>query len=72
MSNEQKGSYTYPDVPGDPERSGVLRNKLNLRTRSDLTTAEYALTTSRMAEVVQGREAKDILSSAFDQVETCF
>jgi cell filamentation protein len=55
LSNEQKGSYTYPDVPGDPERSGVLRNKLNLRTRSDLTTAEYALTTSRMAEVVQGR-----------------
>ncbi|MBD9524428.1 Fic family protein [Ensifer sp. ENS02] len=56
MANEQpKGSYTYPDVPGDPDRTGVLRNKLGLTTHSALRTAEYALTNIRQVEIAEGR-----------------
>ncbi|WP_037471377.1 Fic family protein [Sinorhizobium fredii] len=56
MANEQpKGSYTYPDVPGDPDRTGVLRNKLSLTTHSELRPAEYALTNIRQIEITEGR-----------------
>nr|WP_209606248.1 Fic/DOC family protein [Sinorhizobium kostiense] len=56
MVNEQpKGSYTYPDVPGDPDRTGVLRNKLSLTTHSELRLAEYALTNIRLIEITGGR-----------------
>ncbi|MEY9722078.1 cell filamentation protein [Sinorhizobium fredii] len=56
LANEQpKGSYTYPDVPGDPDRTGVLRNKLSLTTHSELRPAEYALTNIRQIEMTEGR-----------------
>lgn len=56
MANEQpKGTYTYPDVPGDPDRTGVLRNKLSLTTHSELRPAEYALTNIRQIEIAEGR-----------------
>ncbi|MEY9534706.1 cell filamentation protein [Sinorhizobium fredii] len=56
LANEQpKGSYTYPDVSGDPDRTGVLRNKLSLTTHSELRVAEYALTNIRQIEIAEGR-----------------
>ncbi|NRQ18909.1 Fic/DOC family protein [Ensifer sesbaniae] len=56
MPNEQpKGAYTYPDVPDDPDRTGVLRNKLSLTTHSELRPAEYALTHIRQIEIAEGR-----------------
>ncbi len=56
MADEQaRGSYTYPDVPGDPDRTGVLRNKFSLTTHSDLRTAEYAMTHVRQMQIAEGR-----------------
>ncbi|WP_027999106.1 Fic/DOC family protein [Sinorhizobium arboris] len=56
MANVQpKGSYTYSDVPGDPDRTGVLRNKLSLTTNTELRVAEYALTNIRLIEIAEGR-----------------
>lgn len=53
-SGQPKGSYTYPDVTDDPDRTGVLRNKLNLTAHSELRPAEYALTNIRLVEINQG------------------
>ncbi|AWI62529.1 Fic family protein [Sinorhizobium fredii] len=65
MASEQpKGSYTYPDVPGDPDRTGVLRNKLSLTTHSELRPAEYALTNIRQIEITEGRGPSDNFETA--------
>lgn len=53
-SGQPKGSYTYPAVTDDPDRTGVLRNKLNLTAHSELRPAEYALTNIRLVEINQG------------------
>jgi len=56
LTDEQaRGSYTYPDVTGDPDRTGVLRNKFGLSTHSDLRTAEYAMTHGRQMQIAEGR-----------------
>lgn len=53
-SGQPKGSYTCPAVTDDPDRTGVLRNKLNLTAHSELRPAEYALTNIRLVEINQG------------------
>ncbi|RWG43561.1 MAG: cell filamentation protein Fic [Mesorhizobium sp.] len=55
MADESKGSYTYPDTPGDPDRTGVLRNKFGLSRHSELGPAEYAMTHIRQSEIAEGR-----------------
>ncbi|PYE87222.1 cell filamentation protein [Phyllobacterium leguminum] len=51
---EPTGSYTYPDVPGDPDRTGVLRNRFGLTRHSELRPAEYAMAHIRMTEIAEG------------------
>ncbi|RWK76118.1 MAG: cell filamentation protein Fic [Mesorhizobium sp.] len=55
MADETKGSYTYPDTPGDPDRTGVLRNKFGLTRHSELGPADYAMTHIRQSEIAEGR-----------------
>ncbi len=55
MADESKGSYTYPDTPGDPDRTGVLRNKFGLTRHSELGPADYAMTHIRQSEIAEGR-----------------
>jgi len=36
-----KGSYCYPNVSDDPDQRDVLRNKLEIRSLSELHSKEY-------------------------------
>lgn len=53
--DDRKGSYTYPGVEGDADRTGVLRNRFGLTRHSELRPAEYAMTHIRMTEIAEGR-----------------
>ncbi len=53
--DDSKGSYTYPAVEDDADRTGVLRNRFGLTRHSELRPAEYAMTHIRVAEIAEGR-----------------
>jgi cell filamentation protein len=55
LADEPKGSYTYPDTPGDPDTTSVLRNKFGLTRHSELGPADYAMTHIRQSEIAEGR-----------------
>ena len=52
---EAKGSYTYPNTSEDEDYKDVLKNKLNIRSYSELREAEYAITDSRITELAEGK-----------------
>jgi len=47
-------SYCYPETSDDPDQKGVLRNKFNIRTNSELRAEEYRATAFRIAEITEG------------------
>lgn len=53
--DEAKGSYTYPNTSEDEDYKDVLKNKLNIRSYSELREAEYAITDSRITELAEGK-----------------
>ncbi|MCP1201064.1 Fic family protein [Notoacmeibacter sp. MSK16QG-6] len=55
-----KGSYTYPNDVGDADHQDVLKNKLGLRSHSDLREVEYAATFVRQSEMELGQGPKGL------------
>ena len=49
-----KGSYTYPNLSGDPDRIDVLKNRWGVETLSELRVKEYRATAVRMLEIAEG------------------
>lgn len=64
MAENPEHSYTYPNVGDDPDRHDVLRNKLNIRSQSELRAAEYELTRFRQAELMEGGGPKGDFDAA--------
>lgn len=55
MAEERpKGSYTYPNLSGDPDRIDVLKNRWGVETLSELRVKEYRATAVRMLEIAEG------------------
>ncbi|WP_312406570.1 Fic family protein [Rhizobium sp.] len=48
------GSYTYPNISEDPDKTDVLRNKQDIRSTADLRAFEYRATAFRIAEILEG------------------
>ncbi|WP_062105737.1 Fic/DOC family protein [Gluconobacter albidus] len=48
-------SYTYPNVPNDPDQTDVLRNRLGLRRHSELHPEEYRRTSHRILQISLGQ-----------------
>jgi len=55
MAEERpKGSYTYPNISNDPDRTDVLKNRWGVETHSELRVKEYRATAVRMLEIAEG------------------
>lgn len=47
--------YSYPNTSNEGDQRDVLRNKLGIRTNSELSVAEYRITSARRIDIELGR-----------------